>query len=49
MENLGAESSEQLEAHNDSSVPEWVIVGESVLSEVIGAYHFQVRNEGTFN
>lgn len=56
MGNLGADtdSSERLEAHNDSPVPEWVIVGESVLIRpsnlsgvisFIGATHFQVRNK----
>ncbi|XP_037034787.1 kinesin-like protein KIF13B isoform X4 [Bradysia coprophila] len=52
MGNLGGDtdSSERLEAHNDSPVPEWVIVGESVLIRpsnlsgvisFIGATHFQ--------
>lgn len=55
MANLGGDntdSSERLEVHNDAPVPEWVIVGESVLIRpynisgvisFIGSTHFQVR------
>lgn len=54
MANLGGDtdSSERLESHNDAPVPEWVVVGESVLIRpynlsgvisFIGSTHFQVR------
>lgn len=54
MANLGGDtdSSERLEVHNDAPVPEWVVVGESVLIRpynlsgvisFIGSTHFQVR------
>lgn len=54
MANLGGEtdSSERLESHNDAPIPEWVVVGESVLIRpynlsgvisFIGSTHFQVR------
>lgn len=53
MHNLGSEtdSSERLEQHNDAPVPEWVVVGESVLIRpyntsgvisFVGPTHFQV-------
>lgn len=53
MANLSgnADSTERLEGHNDTPVPEWVIVGESVLIRpynlsgiisFIGSTHFQV-------
>ncbi len=56
MANLAGDtdSSERLEAHNDTPVPEWVIVGESVLIRpynlsgvisFIGATHFQVMRK----
>lgn len=46
------ESTERLEAHNDAPVPDWVVVGESVLIRpynisgvisFIGTTHFQVK------
>lgn len=55
MANLGGDtdSSERLEVHNDAPLPEWVVVGESVLIRpynlsgvisFIGSTHFQVSN-----
>lgn len=59
MANLSGDtdSSERLESHNDTPVPEWVVVGESVLIRpynlsgvisFIGSTHFQVRNFSEF-